>query len=436
VAQHYPVGESFLHYIWQFQYFQKVALKTTAGETLNIIKPGILNSDAGPDFAQAKIKIDSIDWVGNAEIHVKASEWYDHKHDRDSAYENVVLHIVWEDNRPVYRKDGSQIPTLELKDRIDAQLIKSYQTLINSSLTIPCERYFIDVDVLLKHAMIDSALMRRLETKSKLIKERLDYNKGDWEETTYQLLAENFGFKVNKDPFAQVAKSLSYKVLHKHRKQPIQVEALLFGQAGFLVAKTKDEYLTQLYNEYQFLAKKYELSSEQLNVSQWKFLRLRPANFPTIRLAQFASLVSAHQSIFSTLIELSNYKTLVNFFEIHQSAYWQSHYRFGKKSKSTVAGLGQTSVENIIINTIVPLLVAYGQSKDDDSLVDRALNILQAVPSEKNRITRLWQSLGYTSKNAFDSQGLIELYNNFCQKRACMNCVIGSSLLKPNQPLK
>jgi hypothetical protein len=436
VAQHYPVGESFLHYIWQFQYFQKGALKTTAGETLNIIKPGILNSDAGPDFAQAKIKIDSIDWVGNAEIHVKASEWYDHKHDRDSAYENVVLHIVWEDNRPVYRKDGSQIPTLELKDRIDAQLIKSYQTLINSSLTIPCERYFIDVDVLLKHAMIDSALMRRLETKSKLIKERLDYNKGDWEETTYQLLAENFGFKVNKDPFAQVAKSLSYKVLHKHRKQPIQVEALLFGQAGFLVAKTKDEYLTQLYNEYQFLAKKYELSSEQLNVSQWKFLRLRPANFPTIRLAQFASLVSAHQSIFSTLIELSNYKTLVNFFEIHQSAYWQSHYRFGKKSKSTVAGLGQTSVENIIINTIVPLLVAYGQSKDDDSLVDRALNILQAVPSEKNRITRLWQSLGYTSKNAFDSQGLIELYNNFCQKRACMNCVIGSSLLKPNQPLK
>jgi hypothetical protein len=207
------------------------------------------------------------------------------------------------------------------------------------------------------------------------------------------------------------------------------------GQAGFLVAKTKDEYLTQLYNEYQFLAKKYELIPEQLNVSQWKFLRLRPANFPTIRLAQFAALVSAHQSIFSAIIELSNYKTLVNFFEILQSAYWQNHYRFGKKAKSTVAGLGQVSIENLIINTIAPLLVAYGQSKDDDQLIDRALNILQAVPSEKNRITRLWQSLGYTSKNAFDSQGLIELYNNFCQKRACLNCVIGSSLLKPNQPL-
>lgn len=426
------MSEFFLHYIWQFQYFQKEALKTTAGETLNIIKPGIANSDAGPDFAHAKVKIDAIDWVGNAEIHVNASEWYDHKHDRDPAYENVVLHIVWENNKPVHRSDGSQIPTLELKGLIEPQLIKSYQTLINSPLTIPCERSFADVDEIIKHAMIDTALMSRLETKSNLIMERLHSNKGDWEETAYQLLAENFGFKINRDPFGQVVKGLPYKILQKHRGQRVQIEALLFGQAGFLVAKTKDEYLTNLYNEYQFLAKKYELTPKQLSVSQWKFLRLRPANFPTIRLAQFAALVSSQRSIFSTLIELLDYEALVNFFEVDQSAYWQSHYRFGKKAKSKIAGLGLASIENIIINTLAPLLVAYGRSIEEDRLVDRALRILQKVPSEKNSITRLWQGLGYASKSAFDSQGLIELYNNYCQRRACLNCAIGSALLKPN----
>lgn len=426
------MNESFLHYLWQFQYFDKRDLKTTAGETLNILKPGILNSDSGPDFSHVKIKIVNIDWVGNVEIHVHSSGWYEHKHDLDQAYENVVLHVVWEENKPVFRKDGTRIPTLQLKHRVEEHLIKSYQKLINNPNSIPCEKSFPAVDELIKHSMIDKALMQRLESKAKQISALLNQNKGDWEETTYQLLATNFGFKINKEPFLQLAKSIPYKLIQKHRDQRTQVEALLFGQGGFLVAKSKDEYLTSLFNEYQFLGKKYDLINHQLHVTQWKFLRLRPANFPTMRLAQFATLLTNHKNIFSSILELQDYKSLVRFFEIQPSSYWQSHYRFGKKSKGPVSGFGETSRDIIVINTVVPLLVAYGQSRDDWSLVDRAVHILQSIPAEKNRITRLWRGLGYTSSSAFDSQGLIELYNNYCQRRECLNCAIGSSLLRPN----
>jgi hypothetical protein len=403
------VNESFLQYLWQFQYFDKRELTTTAGEVLNIINPGILNSDSGPDFSNVKIRIDNIDWVGNVEIHIQSLGWYEHKHDQDQAYENVVLHVVWEENKPVYRKDGTRIPALQLKHRVEDHLIKSYHTLINNPRSIPCEKSFPAVDAVIKHSMIDKALMQRLETKAKQITTWHQQNKGDWEETTYQLLAANFGFKINKEPFLQLAKSLPYKFIQKHRDQLMQVESLLFGQAGFLVAKTKDEYLARLFNEFQFLGKKYDLINQQLQVTQWKFLRLRPANFPTLRLAQFASLLATHKSIFSSILELPDYKALVNFFGIQPSSYWQNHYRFGKKSKTRVPDFGESSRDTIIINTVVPLLVAYGQSRDDWSLVDRAVQILQAIPSEKNKITKLWQNLGYPCNSAFDSQGMIGL---------------------------
>jgi len=427
------VNESFIHYLWQFQYFDKKDLKTTAAERLTILKPGILNSNAGPDFSVVKIKAGEIDWAGCVEIHIQSSGWYEHKHNHDRAYENVVLHVVWEENKPVYREDGTRFPTLQLKERVDPDLIRSYQKLINNPSSIPCEKSFSQVDEIVKHSMIDKSLMRRLEVKSKQIISILEQTKGDWEETTYQLLASNFGFKINKEPFEQLAKSLPYKIIQKHRDKLVQVEALLFGQAGFLVAKTKDEYLTSLFTEYQFLGKKYELVNYQLHPTQWKFLRLRPANFPTIRIAQLAALLATNKNIFSTLLELQDYKSLVDFLEIQPSAYWQHHYRFGKKSKALVADFGESSRDNIIINTVVPLLVAYGQSRDDWSLVERAVTILQAIPTEKNRITRVWQDLGYESKTAFDSQGLIELYNNYCQRRECLNCTIGSALLKPQR---
>jgi len=429
------VNESFLHYLWQCQYFDKKELKTTTGDNLVIIKPGLLNSDAGPDFSQAKIKVDGIEWAGSAEIHIQSSGWIDHGHDHDLAYENVILHVVWEEDKPIHRMDGTRIPTLELKGRVNEKLIKEYQQLIGNTSVIPCEHSFKRTENLIRLSMIDKALMMRLEAKASLVNTLLEQNKGDWEETTYQLLASNFGFKVNKEPFLQLAKALPYKIIQKHRDQPTQVEALLFGQAGFLFTKTRDEYITNLFTEYQFLSQKYSLQPAQLNPAQWKFLRLRPANFPSLRIAQFASLLQAKKSIFSTLIEMESYKDLQHFFDISPSLYWQTHYRFGKKAKAHVPAFGNSSADIVIINTVVPLLVAYGKAKDDWSLVDRAVNILQQIPSEKNKIITIWKKLGYVSKNAFDSQGLIELYQNFCQRRQCLNCTIGSALLKPDTSL-
>lgn len=426
--------ESFLHYLWQFQYFNKKELVTTSGESVTILNPGILNSDAGPDFSQVKIIIDQIEWAGNVEIHIQSSGWYEHKHDTDAAYENVVLHVVWEENKPVFRRDGTRLPTLQLKDRADTGLLKSYQKLVNTTAVIPCQSAFGSVKEITRYAMIEKAAMIRLQEKSKQVLKMLETNQGDWEETTYQLLAAGFGFKVNKDPFLQLARSVSYKIIRKHRNNIEQTEALLFGQAGFLLSKSKDEYLTRLYDEFGFLSKKYNLIQTQLHPSQWKFLRLRPSNFPSIRIAQFAALLAMHENIFSTLITVEKYEEVAAMFRISTSGYWKHHYRFAKPATGTVPELGTESRDVILINTIVPVLIAYGQSHDDWNYVDRAVQFLQQISAEKNKIIRTWQQIGCTSLNAFETQGLIELYTNFCQRKGCLNCTIGSAILKPVAP--
>ncbi|HNU42301.1 MAG TPA: DUF2851 family protein, partial [Cyclobacteriaceae bacterium] len=350
--------ESFLHYLWQFQYFDKKELTTTTGEQVSIISPGILNTDAGPDFLQVKINIDQIHWAGSVEIHIQSSDWYEHKHQTDAAYENVVLHVVWEENKPVYRADGTRLPTLQLKERVDKSLLKSYNRLVNQADHIPCQRIVPSVSTVIRQAMVDKAAMIRLEEKSKQVLKRLQSNQGDWEETTYQLLASGFGFKINKEPFLQLSTVLPYKLIRKHRSKIEQTEALLFGQAGFLVTKTRDEYLTTLFNEFEFLNKKYNL--KQLQPSQWKFLRLRPANFPTIRLAQFAALLYSCDNIFSTLITTNSYKEIESLFQVQTSLYWKQHYRFGKPATGSVPALGADSRDVILINTVIPLLIAYG----------------------------------------------------------------------------
>jgi Protein of unknown function (DUF2851) len=425
------MNESFLHYLWQFQYFDKTDLQTQDGEPISIFKTGILNTNAGPDFSQAKIKIGSIEWVGNVEIHTKSSEWVNHKHGSDKAYENVILHVVWENDVEIKRGDGSVIPSIELKGRVDEDLIKAYKKLINSPASIPCEKSFPIVNDLTKLSMLDQALMQRLETKSEIVHQLLKSNNDDWEETAYQLLLKNFGFKINAEPFLQLAKSLPYRLIQKHSSNLPQIEALLFGQAGMLEAKTKDEYISLLYREYEFLSKKYSLHDSRLNPAQWKFLRLRPANFPTLRIAQLASILYSQKNLLSKLIELDSYDQLTKIFATPPSGYWQSHYHFAKKSKGEVPALGESSKQNLLINSVVPLLVAYSKAKDDPRLMERAIEILQHIPAEVNKITNVWAALGVSVKSAFDSQALIEQYNNLCQKRQCLNCAVGASLLKP-----
>ncbi len=425
------MNESFLHYIWQFQYFEKNDLLTSEGETISILKTGFLNTNAGPDFTDAKIRINGIEWAGTVEIHIKSSDWNLHQHQTDAAYENVVLHVVWENDKPVSRKDKTLIPTLELKDRVDKTIIGDYKKLINSPSVIACEKSFPKTNEVVKLSMLDKALMQRLESKAHRVEEQLNFNKGDWDETAYQLLARNFGFNVNADPFFQLARSLPFKIIQK-QSDLLQVEALLFGNAGMLLTKTKDSYITQLFREYQLLAQKYGLQNAALNSSQWRFLRLRPANFPTLRISQFSAFLFTTKNIFSNLISLDSFAALEKLFLSGQSEYWKTHFHFGKKAKGKVAGIGNSSIQNIVINTIAPLLVAYGKYKDDQLFVDRALDLLQQLPAEQNKITRTWTVLGMKVTTAFDSQALIELHNNFCQKRFCLNCNIGVSILKPD----
>lgn len=403
--------ESFLHYIWQFQYFDKKDLVTTQGETLQVIRPGIHNTNAGPDFSDAKIRIGLMSWAGNVEIHISSSEWEAHRHHNDRAYDSVVLHVVWTDDKPVKLTDGSLLPTVVLKGKIDTQLLTRYRKLMGTSFIIPCARQFKNVPGIIKLSMLDRVLVERLEEKSQAVIELLEYNNSDWDETTYQLLARNFGFKVNNQPFFQLAKGVPYKYLGRHADNPKQVEAMLFGQAGFLDEPSGDSRHRMLRREYHVLAAKYSLETSRLKASQWKFLRLRPANFPTVRLNQFAVLICRQKNLFSKIIELENYGSAYEIFDVGE--------------------MGRSSVDNIIINTVAPLLVAYGRRQGDTSFTERAQKILESVTAENNRILRSWTALGLDVKNAFDSQALIQLFNSYCVPRRCLDCAIGACLLKP-----
>jgi len=423
--------ESFLHYIWQFQYFDRRDLTTSDGEPVEIFQTGLLNNDSGPDFSGAKLRIGSMDWVGNVEIHVKASGWYDHGHDQDPAYENVVAHVVLVEDKKVIRSDGSAMPTVVLENRIDLSLIDRFRNLVENPSSIPCEKLFHSVDELIHHSMMDKALMQRLESRALKINQLLEATHNDWEEVTYQLMARNFGFKVNYEPFFQLANSVPRKLLLKHGDNLTQIEALLFGQAGFLDFGLKDEYFKSLQQEYKSLSSKYNLTNQKLKRDHWKFMRLRPANFPTIRIAQFAVLYHKHKNLFSKLVEAQTENQLRSLFEVNTSDYWHHHYRFGRKTARSISGMGSESIDNIIINTVVPLLVAYGKLNDDQLIVEKALQFLQGIVAEKNKITKSWDALGYKPRSAFDSQALIELNNNYCLKRKCLNCNIGIAILKP-----
>ena len=425
------MNESFLHYIWQFQYFTKKELLTTDGEQIEVINPGYRNTHSGPDFFNSKIKIGDIEWIGNVEIHIQSSGWTQHKHDMDDAYENVILHVVWNEDKKITRRDGSVLPALQLKNRVDEQLIFQFKKLINNPETIPCASFFSGVNSIAKLSMLDKTLMHRLEAKAKEVDQLLARNNNDWEETCYQMLCKNFGFKVNAEPFLQLGRSLPYKALMKHSDQLPQMEALLFGQAGFLDADGKDDYFDLLKREYSLLERKFGLGINRLNKAQWKFLRLRPANFPTTRIAQLASLLYNQKSIFSKILSASNYKELTEIFSVEPSAYWHYHYQFFKPVQEKIPGLGDMSLHNMIINTVVPLLVAYGKAKDAQEYVDRAVDILQTVPAEKNAIVKIWEQLEVECKSAFYSQALIELHNNFCLKRRCLDCTIGFTILQP-----
>lgn len=425
--------EAFLHYIWQFQYFDKTDLLTTSGESVSVFSTGHRNPHAGPDFFQSRIRLDEIEWIGSVEIHIFSSGWVDHHHNTDPAYDNVVLHVVWKNDLEIRRMDGTLIPTIELRGRINDAMILQYARLMHNPETVPCSGLLSRVKDITRYAMLDRALTERLEIKGASLLRRLARNNNDWEETAYQTVMKNFGFMVNGDPFLQLAQALPFRVLMRHADKVIQVEALLFGQAGFLQDDVAvDPYYATLRREYHMLARKYGLHERRINRAQWRFLRLRPANFPTLRIAQSAALLSARHNFFSHLIGCRSAVELREFFTVEQSAYWSTHYHFFKTQSSAVSQLGDASIDNIIINSVVPLMVAYGKSRSEDLHVERAIAILQQLGQESNMITRYWKSLGVQVQNAFDSQALVQLNNEYCLRRRCLDCKIGASLVNPS----
>lgn len=429
------MSESYLHFLYQFQYFDKTNLQTTDNELVRIIKIGRLNSDSGADFQDARIIIGDVEWAGSVEIHLKSSDWDIHKHQNDTSYQNVILHLVWEDDKPILRKDGTKIPTLTLRERADKNLLRKYQSMMETNAEMPCQNQFREVDDIKKLSMLDKVLMKRLEDKSLIVYQFLKENKHDWEETAYQVLAKNFGFKLNAEPFLSLAKNLPLKILQKHRDNLLQIEALIFGVSGFLSndkddLETWDEYRLNMRKEFQFLASKYQLHDKILGQHEWKYLRLRPANFPTVRLAQFARFIYENANLFSVLIHLENVKSFAKILKVKQSDYWMEHYVFGKKSEGKVPTLGDASVENTVINTVVPLLVSYANQKDNREYLEKAIRLLEELPAEQNNITKHWQSMGLPIKSAFDSQASIEWFNNFCMAKKCLSCNVGVDILR------
>lgn len=417
--------EEFLHHLWKYGLYSK-PLKLVSGENVEVISPGEHNMDAGPDFFNAKIKIGETIWAGNVEIHIKGSDWYKHKHQNNEAYNNIILHVVAENDKLVTRQNGKAIPTLILES--PKLLYKQYAYLMHSADWIPCESFIATVDDFTILQWKEALLVERLTQKAELILERFSASTSNWEETFYLSLAHNFGFKTNALPFEMLAKSIPLSYLGKHKDQLDLVEAMLFGQSGLLPNNSNEEYVNKLQTNYKHLATKFNL--KPMSGHLWKFMRLRPANFPSIRIAQFAALIHKSSGLFSKIIETESLDELQELFNVQASKYWESHYSFANESKAKPKNLGKIAFHNILINTIVPVLFLYGQHKKQYEYSDKALNWLLAIPSEKNSIIAKWLQLGLSVENAFDSQALIQLKNVYCKKRHCLSCRIGNQVIK------
>ncbi len=427
--------EKILHYVWKFQQFDKRKLTTASGEKLEIISTGKENHNSGPDFLDAHIYTGTVSWHGHVEVHCKSSDWYLHNHQMDLAYDNVILHVVWENDKPITRADGTMLPTLELQNITPPSVLENIGELIETTAPIPCASQLSEIPAVVKRSMLDKTLYQRVASKSELLYNLLKQNKGDWHETAYQLLAYNFGFKVNGVTFLKLSQSIPLKIALKLATEPLQLEAVLFGTADLLPKEdVQDDYSKSLNDKFVFLKNKWPELNGVINKTEWKFFRLRPANFPTIRISQFAKLLHIHSNIFDALLCIPT-KNIHKAFAVEQSNYWQHHYSFGKRSVARIAGLGRSSIDNILINTVVPLLVAYGKAKDNQDYIDRATAILEFLPAEHNRITKMWVENNFRVKSAFDSQGSIELYNNFCSQKKCLSCDIGIYILKRSSPI-
>jgi hypothetical protein len=419
--------EAFLHHLWLHQRIDAARLRTIDGETVEVLHPGRINRNAGPDFFNARLRIGATQWVGNVEIHLHSSDWNRHGHQDDPAYSNCILHVVYEHDEPVCDTDGVVLTTLELKGRFDERLATNYFELLCQEQVIPCESHLDSIDPLSKILLAERMMVERLEQRSALMVRLLELTNWHWEEAFFIALARNFGFHVNSDPFERVARSIPYTALLRLRERLLSLEALLFGQAGFLDEGVSDDYLRRLREEYLF--QRHKLRLQPLHQPGWKFLRLHPANFPTVRLAQLAMVLHAGFPVFQRCAEAESLPELFEVFRQGVSAYWRSHLRPDVSTVDVPRIIGDDAVRLLVINTVVPFLFLRGRKTGDERMCDRAFRWLNELPAENNRILRQWQSVGWKPKHAGESQALLQLYEHYCSVKKCLTCTIGHQLV-------
>ncbi len=414
--------ERLLQYIWQFQHFNSSELRTTTEEPLLILQPGLFNHNQGPDFLDARIRSGDTVWAGHVEIHIRTSDWNRHGHTGDKHYSNVILHVVWENDLPI-----SDLPVLELNGRVAGWLLSRYEELMAAQSFIPCGSSIGTINPLVVIAFQGRLLAERLERRAAYIRDCLAQNQQHWEETCWWLLAKNFGCRLNEDAFEAVARSLPVRLLARHKGQIHQLEALLFGQAGLLDSNFAEDYPALLRREYEYLQKKYALAPIH---HRFHFLRMRPVNFPTVRLAQLAALINRSTGMFSEMMSAESIKELYRILDCEANDYWHYHFRFDEPGNYQPKRLGKSMLDTLIINTAAPLLFAYGLHHDNDSQQARAIHWLEELAAEKNKITSSFRKLGVAARHAADSQGLLELKAHYCDKKKCLDCAIGAALLK------
>lgn len=418
--------EDFLYYLWKYKLIEPFQ-SLTSGDSLEIISPGVHNKDSGPDFFNARIKIGDTQWAGNVEMHTRSSMWIQHGHHKDLAYDNVILHVVFQNDKNICRKNGETIPTLEIQGKVDPALLSVYQQLMLNKNWVPCSHLISYASRFVIHNWLDRVIAQRLERKAVEIREKLVYHKNNWNESFYLSLARNFGFSINAIPFELVARSLPLNILAKHKNSLFQIEALLFGQAGMLSVARRSLYFSELKKEYTFLTGKYQLYP--IDIHLWRFMRMRPTNFPTIRIAQFAALIHHSSFLFSRILEVETYGQIEDLFDVNASGFWDSHYTFSTRSKKVTKKLGRQGIQLLVINTIIPYLYAYGKIKNMDEYCERALRFMEQLPGENNAVIRHWKKYGLPARTAYHTQALLELKGQFCQRKLCLECGIGNFIL-------
>ena len=420
--------ERLLYHIWQHRLYNNNKLRSTHNEALEVLTPGQRNDDSGPDFMAAKIKFTDAVLVGNVEIHVNASDWNKHQHQHDAAYNNVVLHVVFNADTEVFTEAGRKLPQLELCETVSTELLNRYQNLRQSLTDIPCATFINLESSLVKNAQLNRAAIERLSQKTEAINRTYVRLNNNWEQSFFVVLARYFGFKVNDQPFEMLATSLDIGVLAKHKQSLFQLEALLFGNAGLLNQAFEDSYPIELQKEYAYLKNKLQLSS--LEPHLWKFMRMRPVNFPTVRIAQLAHLVFKSSHLFAKVLEANDIDTLRQLFDCTASAYWQNHYRFDTPADVLTKKMGKKSIDSLIINVVLPFYYLYGSSRLKPQLIEKALSFYEALPCEKNKYIAAFEALDWKPKSALDSQGMLQQYQHYCTQHKCLECTVGASILK------